>query len=119
MLHAILVFADESTKAAPKGGFGSPQDFLIIGAIGIMMYMLIVVLPRRRRQEQERQDQLKKLNKNDEVLTIGGIYGTIISVADAPKDEIVIKVDDGTRLRMTKTSILRNITAEEAAKKAK
>ena len=78
----------------------------------------VALLPGRRRQEKERQSMITNLKKNDEVLTIAGIYGTVVSVNET-KDEIVVKVDDGTRLRMTKASIHRNISGEEAAKAAK
>ncbi len=58
------------------------------------------------------------LKKNDKVLTTSGIYGTVISVAEK-EDEVVVKVDDNTRLKMVKAAILRNITNEEDAVKAK
>jgi len=50
-------------------------------------------------------------------IVAAGIYGTVVSFSDT-KDEVVVKVDDGTRLRMTKNSILRNLTREEEAVKA-
>jgi preprotein translocase YajC subunit len=71
-----------------------------------------------KRQEQERAALLSMLTKNDKVITHSGIYGTVISVAEK-EDEIVVKVDDNVRLRMTKGSIARNLTREEAARAAK
>lgn len=100
------------------GGGGFSNTLLFLLPIVLLLYFFIVVLPGKRRAEKERQETLNKMEKGTEVLTIGGIYGTVISV-HPEKDEMVIKVDDGTRLRMTKASIARNITAEEAAKKAK
>jgi preprotein translocase subunit YajC len=94
------------------------NSILFLLPIILLLYFFIVVLPGKRRAEKERQESMNKMEKGTEVLTIGGIYGTVISVHET-KDEIVVKVDDGTRLRMTKNSIARNITAEEAAKKAK
>jgi preprotein translocase subunit YajC len=120
MLHAFIILAQEGAKESGGGGGGILQSpylpFLLI--LVMALYFFIVILPGKRRAEREAQEKLKKLEKGTEVLTIGGIYGTVISV-HPEKDEIVVKVDDGTRLRMTKNSIARNITAEEAAKKAK
>jgi preprotein translocase subunit YajC len=117
MLYALVLLAQNGGGDKPKGG---PLDgmFLLLPLIIIAMYFIIVVLPGRRRQEKERQAMITNMKKNDEVLTIGGIYGTVVTVSDT-KDEVVVKVDDGTRLRMTKGSILKNITAEEAAKAPK
>jgi preprotein translocase subunit YajC len=83
--------------------------------IGVMMILLMTRSARR--QERERQQMMSSLTKGDEVLTVAGIYGTVISVHET-KDEVVVKVDDGTRLKMTKGSIQRNLTKEEAAKAA-
>jgi preprotein translocase subunit YajC len=115
MLEAFLILAQEApkkTQESPLGGF-----FLLIPLI-IALYFIIVILPGKRRQDKERMSLINNMKKNDEVLTIGGIYGTVVSVSEN-KDEVVVKVDDGTRLRMTKNSILRNITGEEAAKAAR
>ena len=60
---------------------------------------------------------LTNLKKNDKVITTAGIYGTVISVAEK-EDEVVVKVDDNTRLKMLKGAIMRNITNEEDAAKA-
>jgi len=124
MLYALILFAQQADPAKDGGGGGGlggllsgPMLFPMIIMI-MALYFFIVILPGKRRQERERTETLNKMEKGTEVLTIGGIYGTVISV-HPEKDEIVVKVDDGTRLRMTKNSIARNITAEEAAKKAK
>jgi len=44
------------------------------------------------------------LKKNDKVLTVGGIIGTI---ADLSNDgsRVTLKVDDGTRIKFTRSSI--------------
>ena len=123
MLYAFALLLAEAEQQAPSqqqpsgGLFSNPMMMLLPLAI-LMLYFFIVVIPGRRRAERERQETLNKMEKGTEVLTIAGIYGTVISV-HPDKDEIVVKVDDGTRLRMTKASIHRNLTAEEAAKKAK
>src|SRR4051794_39911576 len=108
MLRDVLILF-----AKDDGGgtsfFGS-QTILFLLPVILLLYFFIVVLPGKRRAEKERTEAMNKMEKGTEIITIGGIYGTVISV-HPEKDEIVIKVDDGTRLRMTKGSIARNITA--------
>ena len=100
-----------------QGQGGNPLSMLI-PMVAIFFVLYLVVLRPMKRQEAERQKQLlTNLKKNDKILTIGGIYGSVVSVAEKD-DEVVVKVDDNTRLRMTKRSIVQNMTKEEAAAKA-
>jgi preprotein translocase subunit YajC len=113
MLYALILLAQEE-----KTRETIPPSFLFIPLVLLALYFIIVILPGKRRQEKERQALLTNLEKGDEVLTIAGIYGTVVTV-NPTKNEVTVKVDDGTRLRMTKESILRNMGAEERAKAAK
>jgi preprotein translocase subunit YajC len=112
MLDLLLLLANgEPAKPAPQGG--PPLELpLLLGGI-ILLFFLVVLRPAQRRQERERQQLLNALKKNDKVLTTAGIYGTVVSVSDK-EDEVIVKVDDNTRLKMLKSSIHRNISAEEA-----
>ena len=51
-----------------------------------------------KRERREREDMYARLAKNDHVLTIGGVVGTIVSVKD---DQVVVKVDESTNTKMT------------------
>ncbi len=64
--------------------------------IGVMFYMLIVRPEQKRRKDQER--DLKELKKNDRVVTVGGILGTVVNVVK--DDEVVIRVDEQTNTKM-------------------
>ena len=89
MLHAFIILAQEGAKESGSGGGGILQSpylpFLLI--LVMALYFFIVILPGKRRAEREAQEKLKKLEKGTEVLTIGGIYGTVISV-HPEKDEL-------------------------------
>jgi preprotein translocase subunit YajC len=114
MLYALILLAEEEAKN-PQPGSGIFQ-FLPLILIAVVAYFLL--LRPMRKQEQERQAMARNLKKNDEVLTSAGIYGTIVDVSDTD-DKITVKVADNVRLKMTKASVLRNLTNEEAAKAAK
>ena len=79
---------------ASGGGGGSGILFIII--IAFLLIWLIVVRPQRKRQNQQ-QEMLGDLRVGDEVLTAGGIYGTIsrldedqVTVLIAPKTEVLV-----------------------------
>ena len=41
---------------------------------------------------------LSALKKNDRVMTIGGVVGTVVQVRD---DEVVVKVDESANVKLT------------------
>ncbi len=114
MLATLLLFAED---AAPQQQ-GPPPLMNMIPLFVIIGVFLVLMMRGSRRQERERQAMISNLEKNDKVLTAAGIYGTIISISPN-EDEIVVKVDDNTRLKMTKASIQRNLSREQAAAAAK
>jgi preprotein translocase subunit YajC len=115
MLTTLLLFADDP----PKGGgdpFSAYTMLLPLLAIGVLFYFMM--LRPMRKQEAERKSLVDNLKKNDKVLTSAGILGTVIGVSET-EDEVTVKVDDNTRLKMIKSSIVKNITQEEALKAQK
>ncbi|HUW33603.1 MAG TPA: preprotein translocase subunit YajC [Planctomycetota bacterium] len=86
----------------PQGGFQSYGFFLVIAAMFAIMYFMLI-RPQKKR-EKERRDMLSELKKGDKVVTIGGIIGTITSINDR---EVVLQVEDGGKLRFTRSAISR------------
>jgi preprotein translocase subunit YajC len=102
-------------EAAPSSGIFEMLPAFV--AIGFLFYFMIL-LPERRKQKSHR-TQLEGLKKNDRVVTIGGIYGTVMNV-QRDTDEVTIKVDEATntKLRMTLSSIARVVGDETSTDKA-
>jgi preprotein translocase subunit YajC len=111
MMQTLILLAEESNSQAPLGGFLVP--LILMAAV----FYFLLIRPMKK-QEQERQALASNLKKNDEILTNSGIYGTITDVSDTD-DKITVKIADNVRVKMTKGSVLRNLTNEEAAKQAK
>ena len=77
-------------------GASGGSGFLFIIIIAFLLIYLIVVRPQKRRQNEQRQ-LVSDLRVGDEVLTAGGIYGTIsqldderVTVEIAPKLEVEV-----------------------------
>lgn len=100
------------SPTAPPGAGGS--TLLLALMVAMVVFMLLSARSQRRRERTEREQLYSRLNKNERVLTIGGVIGTIVSVKD---NEVVLKVDESTNTRMTfvKSAIQRIITDEPAA----
>lgn len=77
--------------------------------VGLLWWFLLI---RPQRLEQaKRNDLLKQLKKNDRVVTIGGIIGTVANLS-SDGTEVTLKVDDNTRIRMLRSSIQTVLTDE-------
>lgn len=120
---AATVSGDAGTIAAESGPpaatpKGSPNFFvsllqnpLFLPAGLVLMFYLLVLGPERRRQAEVAKKRAG-LKKNDRVLTSGGIYGTVVSVAP-DSDEIQLRVDEtnNTKIRVTRSSIATVLTS--------
>lgn len=72
--------------------------------IGIFYFMLI--RPQKKRVEQHR-ELVESIGVGDEIVTIGGIYGTIRSLDD---ERFELEVAPGTTVRFVKSAIARKVT---------
>lgn len=111
MNQLLTMLAQE--PAAPQRPAGSETGgmFLFAAMLALLVFMLLTSRSQRKREERERQNMYGRLTKNDRVLTIGGVIGTIVSVKD---NEVVLKVDETTNTKMTflKSAVQRILTEE-------
>ena len=112
MMHTFILLAAEEN---PQQGQGLGY---LVPTIAIFAVIYLLVLRPMKKQDQERQKLASNIKKNDDILTNSGIYGTITDVSDSD-DKITVKIADNVRIKMTRASVLRNLTNEEAAKQAK
>ena len=69
---------------------------LLFGA----MYFFMIAPQRKKQKEHER--MLKELQSGDEVVTTGGIYGTITNVKE---DRFVVRIADNTKIEIGKAFV--------------
>ncbi len=74
---------------------GMGPTLVMFGLLFAIMYFLLW-RPQKQR-EKERQELLKRLKKNDHVITTGGIHGVVTSVKD---DEVTLKVDEAQNVKI-------------------
>ena len=74
----------------------------LIFIVGLLvLFWLLIALPQRRRRQQQAA-LLGELALGDEVLTLGGILGT---VRELREHEVVVEIAPETRVRVAKTAI--------------
>jgi preprotein translocase subunit YajC len=83
--------------------------FLIIIVLLFALLWLFMIRPQKRRQLEQR-SMLENVAPGDEILTAGGVYGTVRSVE---ADEIHIEIAPGTEIRLAKRAIAAVIPPDE------
>lgn len=101
-LSLLLAQAQEGQPPARQPGFDIIPVLVMVLPLVVLWYVLITMPQNKERAR--RQDMLRSLKKNDPVVTIGGIIGTIVNVTE-DGEEVTIRADDNVRLRMRRDAI--------------
>ena len=107
-LMAILL---PVAQAAPAAAPGMGTFLLPIALIAVMYFLMI--RPQMKRQKEHRA-MLDKLAKGDEVITNGGIAGTVVGIGE---NFITVEVASGVQLKLQRgaiTSVLPKGTLKSA-----
>jgi preprotein translocase subunit YajC len=67
----------------------------------LVIFYFLLIRPQKAK-EKEHQKMLAALDKNDEVVTTGGIHGTIVAVKDRT---VTIRVDENVKIEIEKNCI--------------
>ncbi len=75
-------------------------QFLPLVFLFIIFYFLII-RPQQTKQK-EHANLVAKLEKNDEVVTVGGVHATVVSVGDKTA---ILRIADNVKIEIEKSSI--------------
>lgn len=106
-MKTTLLFLLAQASGQPAGGslIGGLLPFILIFAI---MYFLIL-RPQAKKQRDQRK-MIESLDKGDQIVTIGGIYGQIISVKEGT---LVVKIADNVKIEILRSAVARKLAPEE------
>ena len=85
------------------------MQFLIIMVLMLGVMYVLMIRPQRQRQAQQ-QSMIGDAGVGDDVLTTGGIYGTI---THAEGDDIVVEIASGVTVHMTRRGIAAVLPPED------
>jgi preprotein translocase subunit YajC len=89
------------TRSPRQGGL-----ILVIYVISFGLIAWFVLIRPQRKLQEEQTSMLSQLKRNDEVMTDGGIIGTIIHIAE---DRITIRTGESTKIVVARQKIARVI----------
>ena len=109
------VWAQEAAAPAKPGGgiqgFGMFLPLILIFGI----FYLLIIRPQQKQMKQ-RQRMISEIKKGDEVVTVSGILGRVVGVAD---NVLTVEIADNCKVKMERSGIqsLKTTTPETTEKK--
>ncbi|MBU4450414.1 MAG: preprotein translocase subunit YajC [Actinobacteria bacterium] len=103
--------ATTATTEAPTGFqaiFASYGTWIWLVVLAVAFYFLLI-RPQRTRSKKA-QDLLRSIQRGDEIVTIGGLYGR---VKDVREDSVIITIAGGVDVKITKGAVARNLTGDQ------
>lgn len=110
-MFTLLENVTPTPDATPRGGFlDLIPTLLLIVAVVVMFFFMN---RSRKKQEKETNDMRNNLVVGDEITTIGGIIGRVVSIKE---ETLVLETSrDGTKIRILKSAIKSvDVHAEDA-----
>jgi len=99
----------ESILAQDSGGAGGQYGTLIIFLVfGLALYFLMI-RPQSKQRKQVQQMQAT-LTVGDEVMTGGGLYGTVAGIED---DKVELEISPGVTVHFARAAVVRVLTRAE------
>ncbi len=96
--------------AAAQGG-GGAQGLIMMVVIFAIFYF-ILIRPQQKKMK-EHKKLVEELKKGDEIITSGGIFGTVEGLTP---DTLTVKIAEGTKVKITRSSVAGVVTEKEKAK---
>ncbi len=87
----------------PQSQAVSPLVNLFPLILIFVIFYFMLIRPQKTK-EKEHQKMILNLKKNDEVVTFGGIHGTIIAVKD---NTFILRIDDNAKIEIDKSAVSR------------
>ena len=95
--------------AVEEPATGSPYTSLILLAVMIGVFWLLIIRPQRKRMK-DQQALAESLQIGDDVRTIGGIHGKVISLDET---SVVLDIEQG-RIRVARRAIGNKVGGEQS-----
>ena len=108
-MNNYLMLLEASTSASGKGSF---QMIILMVLLFVGMYFLMI---RPQKKQQKKEQEIRENTKGgDEITTIGGIVGKVVTVKE---DSLIIETGaDKNKMKITRWAIQTNVTANEKIK---
>jgi preprotein translocase subunit YajC len=113
-MFSSVTYLMAQVAQSPSQQAPSPLVTLMPFILMFVIFYFLLIRPQQKKQK-EHQRMLSEIKKNDEVVTSGGIHGTIVNVKDKT---FMLRVDDNVKIEISKSAVAgaKRQTDEQEAK---
>ena len=112
-------YAQAANPAAPAGQAANPTMSLLLNALQFLPLFIILyflLIRPQQKQAKEHQKLLTSLKRGEEVVTQGGLIGSVFQVEDRT---VTLDIGGGTKVRVLKANVIGAWVEKPAAAPAK
>ena len=115
---AVQLMLAQANGGGGGGGQGGQTGSFLDSLVGLAPILIIIVVlfwfmnRSQRKKQEQREEMLDNVQTGDRVVSIGGIHGRVVKVAD-DTFEVVVDEDNDVRMKFTRNGISRRLDAEE------
>lgn len=99
-----------STLALLQRPAGQSMTIMLIYIVSFGLIAWLLLIRPQRKMQQQHQEMIASMKRGDEVMTEGGLIGTIVHLTD---DRATIKTGDSTRVVVARVKIARVFNTTE------
>jgi preprotein translocase subunit YajC len=76
------------------------MDPLLIGLVLMLVVYFGIMLSGNRKEKKQRSEMLANIGRNDRVMTVGGIIGSVVSTNE-DDSTVTVKIDESANVKIT------------------
>ena len=106
----VTTLAQILLMAPPQGGDGGSMLGLLMPFVLIFVIMYFFMIRPQVKKQKQHQQMLQSLEKNDKIMTTGGIYGKIVGVKEK---SFLVQIADNTKIEISKSAVSAKVDKTE------
>ncbi|MFO1463452.1 MAG: preprotein translocase subunit YajC [bacterium] len=99
----------QAQGAAQQGGPAQTFSFFLPLLLVFGIFYFLIIRPQQK-QAKKHQEMLKNIQKGDQVVTVGGIHGKVVGVADSI---LTLEIADNVKIKVERSGV-QSMKAEKA-----
>ena len=89
----------------PESAAAGPNPFAMLPMFAMMFVIFYFIVFRPQQKARKAQEQMvKNLKKNDAVVTVGGLFGTVVNTKP---EAVTLRIDENVRVDVEPSAIVR------------
>ncbi|MDD4334529.1 MAG: preprotein translocase subunit YajC [Desulfotomaculaceae bacterium] len=88
----------------------NPQTISLLYIVGLFAILYFLMIRPQQQRQKKHNEMISSIKQDDKIITIGGIYGTIVKIKDK---SFILEVADKIRMEFLKTAVSQVVTEHE------